>query len=492
MKPDAGIQPDRPTLILVGGTFTADTGEHLDSRQPFADDPRGRVAQSTLARSEIWWSATTSLVLPLLDAMGGDHFAMICGIRTVVAVRSDGTILRRRLASVLPGGVRTAKKSIGRWQQLEVNSDLWGPRDFRGPLTTPVVVTTGGWLYVGRDYADFEDRWRLKNLVEDLIIVTPHTDATSVYLDGYVEWVADGRPKYASVPPQPSYGHDGTPLAEVVPVEGDFRVTGVLQDGKWVDPAPLEAARLLLQARFDLKLGIWDLVTNDVLRTTLLKETPIAAPPSAPAAKTAGAIERQQALQAQRTEKQKRSAASRAESAALLMLLDAGGWISSLPGVLGDIDPTHPFRRSLPIAVVPDRDDSEARGRHPAIRPGKTVLWLQFELHRDRPSHSEVVLVVPPPLDSLRLRIFDPFFKEHSSALERIASPDHVSGVTTFHSRDTISFNVLAYEYTGGKTDWAGRLAGIAQRTPAWIELFAPLTRTVLEAITANPGLGRS
>jgi hypothetical protein len=489
MNPTATPQPDTPTIILVGGTFSADTGEQLDSRQPFADDPRGRVAQAALAQSEIWWGATTSLVLPLLDAKGAHNFAMICGIRAVVALRPDGTILRRRLASVLPGGVRTAEKSVGRWQLLNMRSDLWGPRDFRGRLTTPFIVTTDGWLCDRHDYADFEHTWRLKS-EDDLIIVTPHTNATSVYLDGYVEWVADGRPKYAPIPPLSSYGYDGTPLAEVVPVEGDFRVTGVLQKGKWIDPAPLEAARLLLQARFDLKLGIWDLVQNHVLRATLLKETPVAAPPSTPAAKTAGAIERQQALQARRTEKQKRSAASRAESATLVSVLDASGWTTSLPGVLGDIDPTHPFRRSLPIAVVPDCDDAEARGRHPAMRPGKTILWLQFELRRGRPSDSEVVLVVPPPLSELRRRIFDPFFKEHSSSLERIASPNHVSGGVTLHSRDTISFNVLAYEYTGGKTDWAERLAGIAQRTPAWVELFAPLARAVQEVITANPRLG--
>jgi hypothetical protein len=31
----------------------------------------------------------------------------------------------------------------------------------------------------------------------------------------------------------------------------------------------------------------------------------------------------------------------------------------------------------------------------------------------------------------------------------------------------------------------------VAQRTPAWIDLFAPLTKQCRDAITANPHLGR-
>lgn len=37
-----------------------------------------------------------------------------------------------------------------------------------------------------------------------------------------------------------------------------------------IDPSDLEAARALLRTRFDLRIGIWDLVANPTLRNTLL------------------------------------------------------------------------------------------------------------------------------------------------------------------------------------------------------------------------------
>jgi hypothetical protein len=288
------------------------------------------------------------------------------------------------------------------------------------------------------------------------------------------------------------------------------QVDSALQKATWVDPAPLEAARSLLEARFDLKLGIWDLVTNDVLRSALLKETPIEAPPTTPAAKTAGAIERKQLFRARRTESQKSRAAYLAETAALVGSLDASGWTSSLPGVLAE----NPYRRTLPIAVAPECDDAEARARHPSMRPGKTVLWLQFTIRRDYPIESKVELVVPAPLSSLMGKIFNPFFEEHLPELERIAKPNpvsnrfanssRVSSPALIHDRERTSYDVMGYDYSGGieaakaykamgwDIFWAERIAAVAQRTPAWIDAFAPLAKQCRDAITANPRLGRT
>src|SRR5438309_1718180 len=115
MSPNRSPQPNTPTIILIGGPFTADTGERLDSRQPFADDPLSNKTQTALAGSELWWLATTSLVMPLLLANGEESFAMMSGPRSVVEVKPDGAVCRRRLASLLPGGIRP-KDLNGRWQ----------------------------------------------------------------------------------------------------------------------------------------------------------------------------------------------------------------------------------------------------------------------------------------------------------------------------------------------------------------------------------------
>jgi hypothetical protein len=218
------------------------------------------------------------------------------------------------------------------------------------------------------------------------------------------------------------------------------------------------------------------------------------------------------ALLAGRREIQKARAAIHAEAAALVASLDAIGWTSSLPGVLAE----DAYRRTLPIAVAPECDEAEARARHPSMRPGKTVLWLQYVIRRDSPSESKVELVVPAPMSLLRGKIFDPFFKEHLPELARIAEPNFAKGRMVIHDRETTSYEVMEYDRLaeigaykatgekmdfagivaahkamGGKIDWAARVAAVAERTPAWIDVFAPLAKQCRDAITANPRLGR-
>jgi len=490
VNPDLTLRPNTPTIILVGGSFTADTGEQLDSRQPFADDPQSRIARRALAGSELWWLVTASLVLPLLDAQGDDSFAIVSGAKSVVTPRPDGTVRRRRLASVLPGGVRSLK-SNGRWE-VTYCAGLWGW------VGTRVLVDTSShyWKYASAldEYGEFEQNWlRQKNL----IIVGVHTHADTIYLNGYTEWVAAGRPKQAGGPRLPRSQSSADGLHAVLPVEAEFRVTGVVQNGTWIDPAPLEAARALLQARYDLKLGIWDLVTNDTLRSTLLKETPIPAAPATVAPKTVGAEERTAAWRAQRTEKQKSADAYRQAMAQRLRALDAYGWTTALPGVRGDVDPVHPYRRSLLVAVAPDCDDPEAHPRHPRLRPGTPILWIQFEIVPYAISTTRVELVAPPVPGTTCKTIVSAFYERQMPPLTKIATPYPTSGCTAFHSGGYTTYELMGFGdgVRVGKADWTQRIAGVADRTPAWLELFAPLAEKCRDAITAaNPrpkGKGR-
>jgi hypothetical protein len=490
MNPDLTLRPNTPTIILVGGTFTADTGEHLDSRQPFADDPRSTTARQALAGSELWWLVTASLVLPLLDAEGDDSFAIAGGAKSVVTPRPDGTVRRRRLASVLQGGVRPSK-SNGRWK-VTYGAGLWREVD------THVLVDTTSmfWQYASAldDYGEFEQNWlRQKNL----IIVGVHTHADTIYLNGYTEWVAAGRPQQAGGPQLPRRQSSADGLHAVLPVQAEFRVTGVVQNGTWIDPAPLEAARALLQARFDLRLGIWDLVTNDTLRATLLNETPIPAAPVTLAQKTVGAHERTAAWRAQRTEKQKSADAYRQAMSQRLSALDAYGWTTALPGVRGDVDPVHPYRRSLLVAVAPDCDDPEAHPRHPRLQPGTPILWIQLEIVPYAISTTRVELVAPPVPGTTCKTIVPAFYERQMPQLTKIATPYPSSGCTTFHSGGYTTYELMGFggSVGVGKADWAQRIASVADRTSAWLELFAPLSKKCREAITAaNPrptGIGR-
>jgi hypothetical protein len=513
MNAIASPQPNTPTIILVGGPFTADTGEQLDSRQPFADDPLSDTAQTALAGSELWWLATVSVVMPLLHAQGEESFALISGLLWVVALKPDGTVRRRRLAPLLPGGLRPAKTN-GKWKSVETG-DLRGQipgqplPSLGGPIRktdAAAVVETTGWFWRDPnsrdDYAHFEKMWLTHH---NLIIVAPHTHDATVYLDGYVDWVTNGRHENAPAPPPMALRNvTGPTLHAVLPVEADFRVTAVLQSGMWVDPAPLEAARSLLQARFDLKLGIWDLVTNHTLRATLLKETPVVAPPSTPAAKTSGALERRELLLARRTDRQKRLDTRRDTIADLMASLDAQGWTNSLPGVKGDVDPAHRFRRSLLLAVAPDCDDTEARVRHPALRSGKPILWLQLEISPDVEFYTvpegwaiggaTVILVIPPPLSSLDQELFSPFFEQRHPDLDKIAGPNSAGISSRRYVRGAVSYKIADFEQTVpfDDVDWAGLISSFGRLVPAWVDVLAPLAKQCREAIAANPRLGCS
>jgi len=67
---------------------------------------------------------------------------------------------------------------------------------------------------------------------------------------------------------------------KLIPIEASFGVTGLVQRRQWKDPSDLEAARALLEARFDLQIGVWDLVGNATLRRTLLNTVPAVPPPA--------------------------------------------------------------------------------------------------------------------------------------------------------------------------------------------------------------------
>jgi hypothetical protein len=75
-------------------------------------------------------------------------------------------------------------------------------------------------------------------------------------------------------------------------LRAECNVSGVLREGRWGDGADLEAARMLLLTRFDLKLGLWDLALNPVLRSTVLDPSPPTTAPGTPIEATVPARER--------------------------------------------------------------------------------------------------------------------------------------------------------------------------------------------------------
>lgn len=356
-----------PTIILIGGPMTVDDGSSLDSRQPVADDPTSHVTQASLATSLLWWLTASSLVGRFLDSAGESAFALLVGQRSVVELRHDGSLRRTGLRAVLPGGttelelIRTSfdeplpdtytethrlgswngtvmgtvgfktKAPSRRWRFLkgsEFYLDRAGERIGAAVLIdTSETLTRGGDLLPGR-YADFEKR---RLMGDNGVLVMPHTHRIESLVRGYLAWVRGGRPAAEKIsapvttwdpaaPPDPV--HYTCPVA----VQAQFGVTGLVQDGEWRDPSDLEAARALLQARYDLKIGIWDLVGNPTLRSALLSSAPPTPAPAKVAAIPAGAAERAQKRVAARTVERAEAERALDQIAASFGPLEALGW----------------------------------------------------------------------------------------------------------------------------------------------------------------------
>lgn len=356
-----------PTIILIGGPMTVDDGSSLDSRQPVANDPTSHVTHASLATSLLWWLTASSLVSRLLDSAGDSAFALLVGQRSVVELRHDGSLRRTGLRAVLPGGttelelIRTSfdeplpdsyaeahrleswdgtlmgtvgfktKPPSRRWRFLKGNEFYLAKAGKRIAATvlidTSETLTQGGNLLPDR-YADFEQR---RLTTDKSILVMPHTHRSESLVRGYLAWVHEGRPAAQKITApvttwDPTAPPDPVHYTCPVPIEAQFGVTGLVQDGEWRNPSDLEAARALLQARYDLKIGIWDLAENPTLRSALLSPTPQTPAPARVAPVPAGAAKRAQKRVTAKIAEKVQAQNSLDQIAAHLRPLEAQGW----------------------------------------------------------------------------------------------------------------------------------------------------------------------
>ena len=463
-------------IVLIGGSMTLDDGSTLDSRQPVDGDPAGRVSRSGLVTSLLWWQTVITLVSSILDSAEEDSFAMIIGSRSVMELRQDGTLRRTGLRSLLPGGSTTvavvrahgnepfedgfeAVPSAAWWQGHERIGIKHGQRGQRwwffngdeywlghaGPTLRPaVIIDTGEAAFFG--FAAFEQRRLFSN---DLVLVLPHTAHASKYLDSYHEWLAAGRPPQewpAPEPWDPDAPPDPVSYARPVPVQADFAVTAISQAGAWQDPSHLEAARSLLAARFDLRLGIWDLVRNPLLRRTLLDAQPATEPPGHIAAVPTGAARRA----GQRVDQKLKDRAAEDAVAAQLGQLRAIGWQNLSRGM---------FRLPLTASLSRWEDDE----------PGPLVFLMLAIIKRQAYVYPHAAFYNHPDGDAAD------YVDKHQDLLQRIAAPGEVV---------LRRVQPIIWRERGGwadDIDWPAWAARLTQRTTAWVEAFQELCAITLE-----------
>ena len=464
--------------------MNVDGGAVLDSRQLLEGDPKAYVAHQALTTTPLWWTTVVSLAMPLLESSTAGGFALVIGKQMLRELRSDGTLASRRLTALLPGGCAKIPGEVisgrlhlapGYESRGPVGPDpakpgmRWSiiPHDFGdssegegslGAIASQVAarvivdVSTYPYMWNHRAKVAFSSFERGRQYADDVVLIVPHTPAVEAYLGGYVDWVASGRkgpgPYGASHDTDLSIEERQLLLKTIpVPLHADFKVTGLIERGEWRDPADLEAARSLLQTRFDLKIGIWDLVGNPTLRQTLLDSAPITPAPNAPTELPKMAVNRAK----RKVDDKAQEVVNRTNAkAAISARLAPHGWLHET----GITYRLKVWRGRLEDAVL---------------------LYLTLSITRRR---CAITIACPRRQDELVRR----YLLAHCDAL------DVITGLTQCQIREG---ETTLWECGGGwadDVDWDKRATEIVEFTRQWAELFEELGEQCTRAELVHEG----
>lgn len=443
-------------------------GSTVDSRQSVQLDSSGEAMRKAVAGSLHWWLTVSSIVTRVLANRGDGSFALIIGGRSVLRLEADNTTKRTSLMKLLPGGVGTVSlvrsplsdplpEGYLEAEKLVAAGQLVGSVGFRlvtagkkwyfldgneyylrhaGPSIAPAVLVD-----TSAHHRQFEDL-EAGRLFSDLLIL-PHTSQNQLCLDRYAQWRSGKR-----VAASPSTDHASRwdpnrppdPIEYTFPVvvSAQFGITGYFRDGQWQDPSGPEAARSLLESRFNLKIGFWDLVNNGVLRRSLLKEIPQAPLASGMVTLPQGATDRA-AKTVEAAVKEKRLEAEGLEKAEdqLLRALN-GDWKHFRPGEI---------RLELTERIC----------RWPGDEPCPLVSINVAVLKRRTQASLSISLYNQVDLNS--------YVREHAGALQRIAEYWEGEGI------DAEMGQPILWRVQGGWGDevsWEHRAKALTEMSRQW------------------------
>lgn len=393
-----------PTIVLIGGTATLDSGASVDSRQPIAGDEWDLVLRGALGASEAWWIVAKSFVDIVLAQHGREGaWALTWLDKTLKRPRGDGGFTRVRPKTFLDGAANLLEAGAGEAGGAQLNSDAASSRyrllgyflrfdDLRRGSPPDAIV--GGFHTTYEDGTDivgdrpidyFVSRW------PEAVIVLPHTPIVESKARRVLQRPprsvprVDGLAEQTHTAESRQYVESLERMADLRRADSyvlshDFRVTFWADQGVLRDAADLDAAFRFVQSRYDLNLGLWDLARNPALRETLLAPEEVA-----PAAVTPAVVPR--ALAAQASEKaEARSIAEATEREGRLRhheavwpTLSALGWY--IPHWQREgVDYRFPAGPLVP-SLYPDAPDEPAVFFGLAIQKRQAVLAL-FEVAR--------------------------------------------------------------------------------------------------------------
>ena len=271
----------RSTIVLVGGRLTLEDGTNVDSRQAMNDAAMARAVAGALVGSHEWWATVVSVVIPTLaDQIGGFAYS---DQLTVTRVDADGRTRRVRFPRYPRGpgkedyiynprtlqAARFPKKPRRRAQRGRAGVPSKRASDLVAPVAVRprIRIDTSGATLVS--IGDGTAAWPF--------VVMPDTARIRSTIDSILE----GAKLLPEQDTDEARWSDSQRYLRLPTKRAECFVTGLLVGGEWKDADALEASRRLLLERFDLKLGLWDLASNPVLRAAALAPSPLPLVPSA-------------------------------------------------------------------------------------------------------------------------------------------------------------------------------------------------------------------
>jgi hypothetical protein len=317
-----------PTIVLISGQLTLSNGSEVNSRQDATDDMTAYALHDALTGCAEWWSTVSSIVVPTLEDPEGGFAVIFSPRRSILHVTSDGEIHRRALRKFLRGtfGSVSVKRStkgeslpadyrslarlrspkgadmgsvgvrfddpIPRWSIVDGTDFYFGIVANR--MSRIIVDATGAFLnFTNGGYSTFPNEYSGASQLQ--IVVMPDTvdvrDCIADHLAGKIPEPPE-LPEHPAPDVPPTAPRDPADFLRIPVLRAACSVTGLLRAGQWEDAAGLEAARMLLLKRYDLKLGLWDLALNPVLRSTVLESLPVQPAPDEPVQPPASAWKR--------------------------------------------------------------------------------------------------------------------------------------------------------------------------------------------------------
>jgi hypothetical protein len=276
------------------------------------------------------------------------------------------------------------------------------------------------------------------------MVVVPDTarmrDRVNAYLAGGPPKTPEVDTRAAAAPYVPGAPRDAADFLRFPVVRAECNVSGLLQAGQWEDAACLEAARMLVLKRFDLKLGLWDLALNPVLRSTLLDSLPVRRAPKEPVQAPAHARKRAERRAENATAR--REAAQRAVrevTAALQQELASFGW---------SIDD----RGRLCLPLTEPLSNWPGGSEHP-------LVFLRMEVNKS----SVRVLVWHQFYNDLDIK---DFIEKRRETFEAVA-------LLPPSTKYSVSLWTANIGWGDADVDWSSTAKAIAERTKRWVGLLA-------------------